>query len=58
VDGSFIYTPDAGYSGADQFTYEAGDGSALSELAYVNITVEGLPPPGTEQNFYLPFVKK
>ena len=26
ADGSFIYTPDANYNGADSFTYRANDG--------------------------------
>jgi VCBS repeat-containing protein len=41
-DGSFSYTPDAGYSGADGFTYKAGDGAAESSAATVNITVHSL----------------
>ena len=58
VDGSLIYTADAGYSGADQFTYQVSDGSALSEVIAVNITIEALPPPGTEHNLYLPIVRR
>jgi VCBS repeat-containing protein len=38
-DGSFTYTPPAGFSGSDHFTYQASDGTALSNLATVNITV-------------------
>ncbi|QTV80397.1 LamG-like jellyroll fold domain-containing protein [Microbacterium sp. NIBRBAC000506063] len=30
ADGSFTYTPDAGFSGADTFTYRASDGTAES----------------------------
>ena len=37
-DGGFTYTPDAGASGTDFFTYEASDGSATS-LAIVEITI-------------------
>ena len=35
-DGSFTYTPPTGFSGSDHFTYQASDGTALSELATVN----------------------
>jgi VCBS repeat-containing protein len=56
VDGSFIYTPEAGYSGVDQFTYRTSDGSALSGVTTVNITIEAPPPPGTPQIFFLPII--
>jgi VCBS repeat-containing protein len=39
ADGSFTYTPDANYNGADSFTYRAYDGSAYSNVAMVHITV-------------------
>jgi VCBS repeat-containing protein len=39
ADGSFLYTPDANYNGADSFTYKANDGTADSNVATVNITV-------------------
>ncbi|MBI5735784.1 MAG: tandem-95 repeat protein, partial [Mycolicibacterium neoaurum] len=38
-DGSFTYTPDADFNGADSFTYTAGDGTATSSVATVSITV-------------------
>ena len=38
-DGSFTYTPDAGFFGSDSFTYRANDGSVDSNLATVSITV-------------------
>ena len=38
-DGSFVYTPDTGYLGADTFTYRATDGFGLSNTANVTITV-------------------
>lgn len=40
ADGSFTYTPDAGFSGTDSFTYKANDGTADSAAATVTITVE------------------
>ncbi|MGN6544931.1 MAG: tandem-95 repeat protein [Aureliella sp.] len=39
ADGSFTYTPAAGYSGSDSFTYRASDALAFSGLATVVITV-------------------
>src|SRR5690606_12597112 len=39
ADGSFTYTPNAGYTGADSFTYYANDGTANSGLALVSINV-------------------
>lgn len=41
ADGSFIYTPAAGYTGQDSFTYKAFDGQDYSEIAIVTITVKG-----------------
>ncbi|WP_307828070.1 LamG-like jellyroll fold domain-containing protein [Nocardioides sp. SYSU D00038] len=38
-NGSFSYTPDAGYVGPDSFTYRANDGTASSAPATVSITV-------------------
>jgi VCBS repeat-containing protein len=38
-DGSYSYTPEADYNGTDSFTYNAGDGTADSNTATVNITV-------------------
>jgi VCBS repeat-containing protein len=39
-DGSFVYTPTAGYTGTDTFTYRAGDGRKISPAATVTITVK------------------
>lgn len=39
ADGTFLYVPTANYSGSDQFTYKAYDGSLQSALATVSITV-------------------
>ncbi|MBL8826779.1 MAG: tandem-95 repeat protein, partial [Planctomycetaceae bacterium] len=38
-NGSFVYTPTAGYSGPDTFTYVAQDGTASSGIATVSIQV-------------------
>jgi VCBS repeat-containing protein len=40
--GSFSYTPNANYFGTDTFTYQASDGTALSNVATVTITVTGV----------------
>ena len=45
VDGKIVYTPAAGYSGADVFTYEASDGKGGVATASVSLTVEAPPPP-------------
>lgn len=39
ADGSFVYTPVAGFFGADAFTYRASDGRKNSASATVNLTV-------------------
>ena len=44
-DGSFLYTPEPGFTGTDRFTYAVSDGSALS-IATVIITTQ-LPPAVT-----------
>jgi len=41
-DGSFSYTPNAGFSGSDTFTYKANDGALDSNEASVLITVESV----------------
>ena len=43
--GSFTYTPDAGFSGIDSFTYWATDGLAHSDPATVTITVNPVNQP-------------
>lgn len=46
ADGAFGYTPDAGFSGPDTFTYQARSGAfALSNVATVTITVDPAPVP-------------
>lgn len=47
ADGSFTYTPDPGFNvildNPDSFTYQAGDGNDLSNIATVTLTVNDLP---------------
>jgi len=38
--GAFTYTPAAGFTGSDSFTFKASDGSATSMTATVSITVQ------------------
>jgi len=44
ADGSFSYTPAAGYVGPDAFAYKASDGTAQSVQRLVTISVVDLPP--------------
>ncbi len=39
ANGSFIYTPTAGYYGSDSFTYKVSDGYVFSNIATVTLTV-------------------
>ncbi len=39
LDGSFSYVPDPDYHGTDTFTYQATDGSLLSDPALVTLTI-------------------
>jgi FtsP/CotA-like multicopper oxidase with cupredoxin domain len=45
ADGSFSYTPNAGFTGTDSFTYQASDGVDSSAAATVTITVLANRPP-------------
>ena len=45
ADGSFTYTPTAGYSGPDSFTYKANDGTADSNTVTVSLTVTAPAQP-------------
>ncbi len=38
-DGSFVYTPAAGYNGSDSFTYRASDGTSQGNVATVGVTI-------------------
>ena len=42
ADGSFTYTPAAGYFGPDSFSYQASDGIDPSNVATVSLTVQPL----------------
>ena len=49
ANGAFTYTPDAGFVGADSFTYVANDGTVDSNIATVTITINGTMEPGTPE---------
>jgi hypothetical protein len=46
-DGGFTYTPAAGFSGPDSFTYHATDGAGSSRDSTVSIAVTPAPAPPT-----------
>jgi VCBS repeat-containing protein len=48
ADGSFIYTPNAGYVGPDSFAYQLSDGMSNSQVARATITVTGEGGGGEE----------
>ncbi len=45
ADGSFTYTPDAGFDGTDVFAYVASDGNGGTSTAAVTITVRNVNSP-------------
>lgn len=52
TDGAFTYTPAAGYSGTDRFTYRASDAVASSPPTLVTIDVVPRPPPVAVDDSY------
>jgi cyclophilin family peptidyl-prolyl cis-trans isomerase len=55
-DGSFVYTPDADFSGIDAFQYQASDGYVLGNVATVTINVVQVhqAPSGTTATLTVP----
>jgi VCBS repeat-containing protein len=52
-NGSFIYMPDENFSGPDNFTYKANDGTANSNVATVSINVGSInDAPVANNDFY------
>jgi len=52
-NGSFVYTPNTGFSGSDSFTYRAQAGAALSNTATVALTVSAVTTIQPPTNFYV-----
>lgn len=50
-DGSFIYTPTAGFSGVDAFTYTANDATGPSDPATVTISVANTAPAAVAESY-------
>ncbi len=50
-DGSFVYTPAAGFTGEVTFTYKATDGAAESELVTVTIAVTNTAPVAAGETY-------
>lgn len=50
-DGSFTYTPNAGFTGSDGFTYQASDGSLSSATTAVTLTVTNVAPTTTADGY-------
>ncbi len=51
ANGSFSYTPAAGYNGPDSFSYTAADAVSASATTIVSLTV--LPPPPPSAKFFV-----
>lgn len=47
-DGSYTYTPNAGFTGQDSFTYDVSDGNGGSDTATVTISVDPAPNQGPD----------
>src|SRR5207245_1480209 len=50
-DGSFAYTPAAGYAGPDAVTYKPSDGLETRNVATVAVNVFNLPPVATDDSY-------
>jgi len=49
ANGTFTYTPESGFSGVDQFTYQISNGTQISNFAVVEIIVSASNLPPTTQ---------
>ena len=50
TDGSYIYTPNADFNGADSFTFLANDGEADSNAATISLSIAALNDPPAAQD--------
>jgi sugar lactone lactonase YvrE len=54
ANGTFIYTPEGGFEGVDQFTYRASDGTNESQPVLATINVGNAnEPPVAARDYYL-----
>src|SRR5205814_8245510 len=51
ANGSFTYTPAAGYVGSDTYTYTANDGILVSAPATVTVTVTNQAPVAANNGY-------
>jgi len=52
-DGTFTYTPNAGFTGVDTFTYTISDGNGGTDTATVTVTVpDNLPPDAVNETTF------
>jgi VCBS repeat-containing protein len=54
ADGSFTYTPNAGYSGSDSFQYTAGDGAKKSAPTTVSLNITNTGPTAVNHTYGIP----
>jgi VCBS repeat-containing protein len=52
VTGNPVYTPNAGFSGSDSFTYTISDGNGGNATATVNVTVSGNQAPVAVDDYF------
>ena len=56
ANGSFTYTPNAGFAGADSFTYRASDSGGPGNVATVSLTVTAGTPTTAADSFSTPYL--
>ncbi|MBM3394058.1 MAG: tandem-95 repeat protein [Betaproteobacteria bacterium] len=54
ANGSFSYTPNAGFAGTDSFTYRVNDGAVNSNITTVTLNVTAAPSGGSGGGLILP----